>query len=68
MIYHILKRAESGALLEVFFWTLYVKSFKKKEDLSLFKKIKIDQEKKIKDRIALCQLADHVRGIAFSTT
>ena len=64
MIYHILKRADSGPLRTIFL-DFVCEELQKERGLSSPKKVKIDQEKKIKDRIALCQIADHVRGIAF---
>ena len=64
MIYHILKRAESGPLRKVFL-DFVCEEFQKERGLISPEKIKIDEERKIKDRIALCQIADHVRGIAF---
>ena len=64
MIYHILKRAESGPLRTIFL-DFVCEGFQKQRGLSSPEKIKIDKERKEKDRIALCQIADHARGIAF---
>ena len=64
MIYHILKRAENGHLRTVFL-DFICEEFQKERGLSSSENLKIDEEKKIEDRIALCQLADHVRAIAF---
>ena len=64
MIYHILKKAENGPL-RIDFLDFICEEFQKERGFSPSKKVKIDQEKKTKDRVALCQIADHVRGIAF---
>ncbi len=64
MIYYILKRAENGSLRTAFL-DFVCEEFQKERGLLSPKKIKIDEERKIKDRIALCQIADHARGIAF---
>ena len=64
MIYHILKRAENGHLRSIFL-DFVCEEFQRERGTFSSENLKIDEEKKIKDRIALCQLADNVRAIAF---